>query len=255
MFKGRLRRSAGKPNSDLEKAANAWGWLATLGLAVVAAVAGQIPALAALSWSHEYGFSLAKLAGMASDGVAVIILVCVSTPIQIGLLFVFARQRSSSARDYLALTIPHARDIVVLILAAAALGVVGEGLSWFLGSKIVTPFQNDIYLSARAAGALLWLWLTVVVVAPIGEESLFRGFLFRGWQRSPNDPWVAIGATALIWAVVHIQYDPLIVGQILIVGLILGWVRWITGSTISTFLLHALLNAAGMTETYIAIGG
>src|SRR5215468_6931821 len=122
MFKGRLRHSAGKPNSDSEKRANGWGWLSTLGLALVAAVAGQIPALAALSWSHEYGFTLAKLAGMAGDGVAVIILVCVSTPIQVGLLFVFARRRSPSALEYLALKVPRAQDIALLILASAALG-------------------------------------------------------------------------------------------------------------------------------------
>ena len=229
------------------------GWLATLGLGMVAALTGQIPALAALSWSRERGLSLAELGGLTSDGVAVIILICVSTPVQVGLLFWFAHRRSPSALDYLALKLPRKRDITLLALVAAGLIAAGDGFNWLSGSKIVTPFQNDIYLSARAAGALPWLWLTVVVVAPIGEETLFRGFLFRGWQRSPSNPWAAIGATALLWALVHVQYNSLVIGQVLLAGLAFGWVRWATGSTIATILLHALLNAAGMTETYLAL--
>jgi CAAX prenyl protease-like protein len=40
------------------------------------------------------------------------------------------------------------------------------------------------------------------VVAPIGEETLFRGFLFRGWHRSPRDAWPVI-VTASLWALVQ----------------------------------------------------
>jgi membrane protease YdiL (CAAX protease family) len=40
--------------------------------------------------------------------------------------------------------------------------------------------------TAGAAGWLPWLWLTIVVVTPIGEETLLCGFLFRGWQRHIN---------------------------------------------------------------------
>jgi CAAX protease family protein len=95
----------------------------------------------------------------------------------------------------------------------------------------------------------------VVIVAPIGEETLFRGFLFRGWQRSPDNAWAAIVGTAFLWAIVHVQYNPLVVSEILLVGLALGWVRWRTRSTISTILLHSFLNAAGMTETYFQLRG
>src|SRR5271166_3491924 len=51
------------------------------------------------------------------------------------------------------------------------------------------------------------------------------------------------------------KYNPLVVGEILLVGLALGWVRWRTRSTISTILLHTFLNAAGMAETYFQLRG
>jgi membrane protease YdiL (CAAX protease family) len=41
----------------------------------------------------------------------------------------------------------------------------------------------------------------------------------------------------------------------LVAGLVLGWVRWRTRSTISTILLHSFLNAAGMGETYFQLRG
>jgi uncharacterized protein len=240
---------------EAEWRGRSWGWLATLVLALVAAVAGQIPALAALSWSYDHGFSLPKLQSAASDGVAVAILLGVSTPVQVGLLFWFARLRGSSAMEYLALTLPRKRDFAILILTGVVLLAASDGLSQLMGKDVVTSFQTDILRSAASAGAVVWLWLAVVVVAPIGEELLFRGFLFRGWQRSPNDAWAAIGVTAVLWAVVHVQYDLLVIGEILLVGLGLGWVRWRTDSTISTILLHAFLNAIGMAEASVRLNG
>ena len=67
-------------------------------------------------------------------------------------------------------------------------------------------------------------------MAPIGEETLFRGFLFRGWHHSPRDTWPVILATASLWALIHVQYDPYGIGQVFAYGLLLGRFRWATGS-------------------------
>ena len=218
-------------------------------------MAGQLPALALLAWSHDHGFSLAKLQNVASNGAVVTTLLCVSTPVQVGLLVWFAHLRGSAAVEYLALTLPRKRDFVTLILIGLCILAASDGVSWLLGKSAVTSFQSDILRSAASSGTLVWLLPAVVVVAPIGEEILFRGFLFRGWQRSPNNAWVAIGLTAVLWAIIHVQYDPLVIGEILLVGLGLGWVRWRTRSTISTIVLHAFLNAIGMAETFVQLRG
>ena len=70
-----------------------------------------------------------------------------------------------------------------------------------------------------------------------GEEILFRGFLFRGCRRSRRDVWFVIVLTALLWAV-HLQYDPYVIAQVFAYGLVFGWLRWVTGSTILTMLLR-----------------
>ncbi len=190
---------------------------------------------------------------IARDGVAVTLLICLSTPLQVVLLTFFARRAGARAGDYLGFTMPRKRDAALGIIAVGILTLVSDGVSWLLGHNIVTPFQSEIYRTASTAGWLPWLWLTIVVMTPIGEETLFRGFLFRGWHRSPRDAWAVIGMTALLWAIIHIQYDLYVIGQVFAFGVLLGWFRLVTGSTTLTILLHGLANGEAMLETVLAL--
>jgi CAAX protease family protein len=94
--------------------------------------------------------------------------------------------------------------------------------------------------------------LAIVVVAPIGEEAVFRGFLYRGLVR-PGHEILAIVAIALAWALLHVQYDWLGMLQIFALGLILGWFRWASGSTTLTVIMHVLINLEAMIETVIKV--
>jgi hypothetical protein len=227
-----------------------WGRLASLGLGFVAMMAGQIGGLLALTW--WYDLSASQLSSLGGDGGAVTLIIIVSTPIQVALLWLFA-QRAGNAADYLGLTMPRRSELIVGVLAIIALIVVSDAVSWLLGRGLVTSFQTDIYRTAGTEGLLPLLWLAVVVVAPIGEETLFRGFLFRGWLHAPRDAWPVIVATALLFAVLHVQYDLFVIAQVFVFGLLLGWMRWASGSTILTMALHMLINFEGMLETYLTL--
>ena len=228
-----------------------WGRLATFGLGFIAVLTGQSAALMVLVW--WLGVGLGQMPDFSGDGVVVTLIIFVSTPIQLLLLAVFAQRRGGNATAYLGLTWPHRSEVVFGVAAIAALIVAGNTLSWLLGNNIVTTFQSDIFRTAAAAGwlPLLLLWVAIVVVTPIGEETLFRGFLYRGWLQSPRDAWAVILVTSLLWALIHVQYDWYVTGQIFAFGLLLGWMRWATGSTILTVLLHALINLEGMLETFV----
>jgi membrane protease YdiL (CAAX protease family) len=228
-----------------------WGRWATLGLALLAMLVGQAVALPVLIW--WYGLGLEQLVNLVSDGIAVILIVCISTPVQVLLLALMARRRGTSAADYLALTLPRKRDVVAGIVSVVICILLTDGISWLIGREIVSQFQLDIYRTASAAGYLPWLWLTLVVVGPIGEETLFRGFLFRGWHRTPRDAWLVIVVTALLWASAHLQYDLYFIAQVFASGLVFGWFRWVSGSTILTMLLHGLFNFEGTLETFLTL--
>ena len=222
---------------------------AALAFGVFALLAGQLAALLALTW--WYGQSIGHLPDFSSDGAAITLIIAVSTPVEVALLALFARRSGASAAAYLGLIWPRRGEIVFGVAAMVGLIVAGNVLSWLVGRNLVTTFQLDIYKTASAGGWLLWLWLAIVVLTPIGEEILFRGFLFRSWLHQPRDAWAVIVITSLLWALIHVQYDWYVIGQIFVFGLLLGWMGWATGSTILTILLHALINIEGMLETLI----
>ncbi len=230
-----------------------WGRWATLGLGLVALMGGQAAALVALTW--WYGASLAHMPDFSGDGVAVTIVIFVSTPVEVLLLWLMAQRPGLNAADYLAWKLPSRGEVLFGVAATVGLIVVGDAVSWLFGRFVVTSFQLDIYRTASAAGWLPLLWLAVVVATPIGEETLFRGFLFRGWLRSPRDAWPVILLTAFLWSIVHVQYDWFVIAQVFCFGVLLGWLRWASGSTVLTMLLHALINTEGMIETFVSLHG
>jgi len=228
-----------------------WGRFSTLGLAAVALLVGQAVALAALTWFYD--LPLARLPNLAGDGVAVTVIILVSTPIEVALLMLFVQRCGVPAADYLGWTMPKRADVVFGIVAVAIFIVLADLVSWLAGHGLVTSFQTDIYTTASTQGWLVLLWLAIMIVTPFGEETLFRGFLFRGWFREAKDAWPAIIATAALFGLLHVQYDWFVIAQVFGFGVLLGWMRWVSGSTLLTMLLHGLINFEGMIETMIGL--
>ena len=53
----------------------------------------------------------------------------------------------------------------------------------------------------------IFSFISVVLVAPIIEEFLFRGFLYAQLRRSLLKDWGAIAVSSLIWTAIHFQYE------------------------------------------------
>ena len=90
-------------------------------------------------------------------------------------------------------------------------------------------------------GANLWvLFLTVGVLTPIAEELFFRGALM-GWMMLRRFPrWAVILLPALLFAVMHL--NPMGMLQIFFLALLLGYLRWATGSLWPSVGLHICNN-------------
>jgi len=145
------------------------------------------------------------------------------------------------------------RNVRVGLVCLVGLIVLSDALLYFGGYPLVTPFQVQSYTTAAAAGWLAALLFGAIIVAPAGEEILFRGFLFRGWARSNRTARPAIVVISILWAALHVQYDWTGILQIFVIGLFVGWIRWRSGSTLLTFLLHALFNLEATIETALQI--
>jgi uncharacterized protein len=229
-----------------------WGVFATFVLGAIALLVGQLSGIAAVSW--WYDLDLTQMARVSQEGGAIVLFIFVSAPAQVAVLLAAASYKGNPT-EYLGYKLPRRSELLFGLVSLAALIVIGDAVSWLAGRNIVDRFQTDIYQAAKDANLLPFLLIAITVFIPITEESLFRGFLFRGWMRSPRHVWPTIIVTAGLFAVIHVQYDWFLIAQVFAFGILFGWMRWATGSTILTMLLHALVNLEGMIETILTTAG
>jgi uncharacterized protein len=227
-----------------------WGLTATFGFSVLAFGFGQAVGLAALSAVTGLDPSRAGF----DDGAAVAVSLLVGNPVQVITLVLAARMTGEDLAAYFALNLPRWREVMIAVAGLAVVILLSDVLTVALGRELVPPFQLKLYRSAQAAGSLIPLWLALVVVAPVGEELLFRGFLFRGFVHGPRDALPGILAISLIWSLLHIQYDWFGASLVFLIGMLLGYVRLHSGSTTLVILLHMLLNLESVLETAILLG-
>jgi hypothetical protein len=147
---------------------------------------------------------------------------------------------------------PRGATLRALALLLALIAAV-EGIMMLVGQNVVPPFQLISYRTAKEAGYLPALFATVVLFAPIGEEIVFRGFLYRGFVRRPGHEPYAIVVITLVWMAAHLQYDWVGMLQVFIIGLLFGGVRWWTGSIVPTILMHVIANLVATIETVIYV--
>ena len=114
--------------------------------------------------------------------------------------------------------------------------------------------MGDVLKSAQADGALWLLVIAFCVAAPMWEEIFARGFLYRGWSESRLGVTGAIFLSSLAWTSLHLQYDWFFFGEVFSIGLLLGYLRYRTGSTWLTIVLHGINNLAATIQTFWLAG-
>jgi len=97
-------------------------------------------------------------------------------------------------------------------------------------------------------------WLAIVVAAPLAEEPLFRGFMFRGMAESRLGVGGTIVLTSFLWSMLHLQYDWYGIVSVFVIGLLLGWVRHRTGSLYAPMALHGFSNLVATVEAAMLAG-
>jgi hypothetical protein len=229
-----------------------WGLWATLGWVILAFVLSSIAGLiVVLIWRPDAIMSSG--ADMLKDGPLISITTIASATVQVGMLALAAKLAHWPAGEYLGLVRPATRPALIAIAVFIVFLLGYDALTYLIGRDIVTPFQVDTYRTARDGGTLPLLWLTFVLVAPIAEEIMFRGFLFRGWARSERSAIPAIVVISLLFAAIHVQYDWFGILQVFFIGLLLAVARWRTGSTLVTILMHVLANLWATVESMIKV--
>lgn len=210
--------------------------LFTMGL-YIGTVYGNVPdtETAVLMEQLQYNGTVISLASLAT--------------LVVGSLVIFAiikLKKQSRLGAYLGLIRSRGSETTKWLLIFIALLIFSEVLNYLFDKNQA----HDFMVSAFQTAEPIWLlWIAIVVAAPVFEELFFRGFLLQGFRHSFMGNSGAIVLTALLWTVIHTQYDLYYLTTIFVMGLVLGIVRVQTGSVLLTIGLHALNNGLAMLQT------
>jgi membrane protease YdiL (CAAX protease family) len=165
----------------------------------------------------------------------------------LGFLWVLVRSRGTAAfwpslgwRAFSSQT-PHAALAVRFMLGGAALAIVIQVASYFAGTTPEVPMENLF----RDRPSVLMMSALGILVAPLVEETLFRGCIYPVIARSFGMP-AGIVATGILFGLAH---SPQLAGAwkqvalVTIVGMVLTYVRARTGTVLASFLVHLGYNS------------
>lgn len=232
------------------KASRPWGPWATLGwtlLCIVVLIGVQTIAVLIFVLATATANGNLNLSTVATNGNLQVFATLLSTPATIGLVALLVWARRYPFRDYLALRWAPMRSVVIALLGLAVVLVATDLTSYLTGRPIVPSVMVDMYRSSWVPG----LVFAMVVLAPLGEETLFRGFLYAGIAASRAGPVVAIVVSTVMFASLHVQYDWYGVVGVAAIGLYLGVVRDQARSLYLTVFLHAVANAFATAEMVV----
>ncbi|MFD1151081.1 CPBP family intramembrane glutamic endopeptidase [Saccharothrix hoggarensis] len=124
---------------------------------------------------------------------------------------------------------------LVIALPAAALWA-----AW-VGSEQASSAVGDAFTGRDLAPtAAVVAFLAVFLLAPIGEELLFRGVLWRALEHWGWNRWVVFAVTSLAFSVAHLELlrTPLL----LVLSIPIGLARLITGNLLASVIAHQVNN-------------
>jgi membrane protease YdiL (CAAX protease family) len=200
--------------------------LKRLALALLLFVAVYAPAFALVAWLHP------------SVEVTIPLIIAVSACIAAICMALFAKQPKGIAEFGLA------RAPFSYITAATVAGVIVGVVFAYIAA--LYPAHSPLDLSKLQP----WMiFVYFVVAAPIQEELIFRGLLQSLVARGASSQtyWFAhfpVFFTAVLFGIIHVDSGIVVAIEAVLLGLIAGELRRMSGSLIPAIAFHALLNAA-----------
>ncbi len=133
---------------------------------------------------------------------------------------------------------------IMSMILAAGLVALFSVFPWFDASEV----QNTGFSIYMSGGDRVIAFLTLVVIAPIAEEIIFRGWLY-GKIREKWGVLVSILIVSILFGVVHLQWNVGI--NVFCLSVVLCGLREITGTIYAGILTHMIKNGVAFYLLYI----
>jgi membrane protease YdiL (CAAX protease family) len=147
------------------------------------------------------------------------------------------------------------RDVLALGGAARGWRAYGAAILAMAGLQAILAaiqhglLRHDMLTDLRPFVGLVtgpdWALAAVVlgIGAPLSEELLFRGFLLGALAQGKLGFWGAALISTALWTALHAGYSLIGLAEVFVIGLLLSWLLWRTGSLRVTIFCHAVYNS------------
>lgn len=135
--------------------------------------------------------------------------------------------------------------VVYFLLSATLILIMSSIFPWI----DINQAQDVGFDQVSQKFEILLAFTTLVIIAPIAEEVLFRGYLF-GKLKKKVPVWVAILITSLLFGFVHLSWNVGI--DTFALSVIMCILREITGSINAPILLHMTKNSIAFYLIFIS---
>ncbi|MGC9349265.1 MAG: CPBP family intramembrane glutamic endopeptidase [Anaerolineae bacterium] len=151
---------------------------------------------------------------------------------------VFIRLEDLSIPQTARLRLPGRQQVLMALAIVPGMWMTGVLLNVL--SMLILGYSTPVTpaMFPRNAPEAIALALTTMVVAPVAEEIMFRGYIQRAFERP--GPWPGVIAGGLIFALYHLRFQG--VFALVPIALALGFVAWRTRSLLPTIAMHAAYN-------------
>jgi uncharacterized protein len=149
----------------------------------------------------------------------------------------------------------------LMVALGLGVGVVGTIGAYALNATLVTlvgaedPVEQELLNEVLAGGSGTVLALFVaVIMAPLVEETLFRGVLFQSLRRRLG-LWPGALLSSLVFTVIHVEIvfsQPVALAGLFSLGVFLAWAFHRTGSLLVPILGHAVFNGVSVLLAVLA---
>jgi hypothetical protein len=155
--------------------------------------------------------------------------------------------------------------ITSVLLMFISLPVTNQLTTWNEALKLGGPFEKletlmknledkaaavtERMLNVDTIGGLLLNLIVIALIPAVGEELTFRGVLQQALTRKMKNPHVAIILSAAIFSFIHFQFYGFLPRMFL--GILLGYMFYITGSLWTSMLMHFLNNGTAVVLYYL----
>lgn len=140
-------------------------------------------------------------------------------------------------------------------MAACIFLPLGWMLQWLSAQAMVRfhlePHEQDVVQTLRASSTWLnqvSLGVVAIVLAPVVEESFFRGILYPGLKQT-GFPQLALWGSALLFALMHFNVVTFV--PLLLLAIVLTLLYEHTNNLLAPMVAHALFNTVNFAVLYL----